>query len=331
MVLYKGKIIKENIMSEVLNNVKLEKLNYLKISNEVANAIKNNIPVVALESTIISHGMPYPQNMETALECENIIRNNGAVPATIAIIKGVMCVGLSKDEIEYIAKEGKNVYKTSRRDLPLVISKHLNGATTVATTMYIASLAGIKVFATGGIGGVHRGAEISMDISADLEELAMTDVAVVCAGAKAILDLEKTLEYLETKGVPVIGYQTNKLPAFYTRTSKYNVNYRLDSPKEIADMLNAKWAIGLKGGVLITNPIPEEYSMPEDKINKAIDEAIIRMNREGIKGKDQTPYLLKTIVELTEGKSLEANIKLVFNNCALASQIAKEYCNNDKK
>ena len=298
---------------------------YLKISEEVKKALENNLPVVALESTIISHGMPYPKNAETALKCEEIIRENGAVPATIAIIKGVLCVGLSREEIEYVAKEGHNVVKVSRRDIPVVVANKLDGATTVAATMYIASLAGVKVFATGGIGGVHRGAEVSMDISADLDELGATSVAVVCAGAKAILDLEKTLEYLETKGVPVIGYGTEMLPAFYTRTSAYKVNYRMDTPLEIAKTLKVKWDLGLDGGVLITNPIPEEYSLDESIMNEAIDKAIFLMNEQGIKGKDQTPFLLKTIVELTGGNSLESNIKLVFNNCKLAALIAKEY------
>lgn len=300
---------------------------YLKVSPEVKEALENNKPVVALESTIISHGMPYPKNAETALECEKIIRDAGAVPATIAIIKGVLCVGLSREEIEYVAKEGKNVIKVSRRDIPVVVANKLDGATTVAATMYIASLAGVKVFATGGIGGVHRGAEVSMDISADLDELGSTSVAVVCAGAKAILDLEKTLEYLETKGVPVIGYGTEMLPAFYTRTSAYKVNYRMDTPLEIAKTLKVKWDLGLNGGVLITNPIPEEYSLDENVMNEAIDKAINMMNAQGIKGKDQTPFLLKTIVELTGGNSLESNIKLVFNNCKLAAEIAKEYSN----
>lgn len=297
---------------------------YLKISNEVSKALEDNKPVVALESTIISHGMPYPQNKETALSCEQIIREQGAVPATIAIINGQMIVGLSEDEIDYIARCGKDVVKTSRRDLPIIISKGLTGATTVSTTMYIASLAGVKVFATGGIGGVHRGVEETMDISADLEELAVTPVCVVCAGAKAILDLPRTLEYLETKGVPVIGYQTDYLPAFYTRTSEYKLNYRLDTPKEISDMLRVKWEIGLGGGVLVTNPIPEQYSLDEKVMNEAIENAIKSMNEQGIKGKETTPYLLKTIVELTKGESLKSNIQLVFNNCKLAANIAKE-------
>ena len=297
---------------------------YLEISDEVFEALQNNKPVVCLESTIISHGMPYPQNVETALQCEQIIRNNGCVPATIAIIKGICKVGLSKDEIDYLGRMGSKVVKTSRRDIPVIVSKKLDGATTVSATMYIASLANVKVFATGGIGGVHRGAETTMDISADLEELAMTNVCVVCAGAKSILDLGLTLEYLETKGVPVIGYKTDCLPAFYTSKSEFNVNYRMDSPKEIADMINTKSALNLKGGVLVTNPIPQEYEMDPVVINKAIDEAIEEMNKLNIKGKETTPYLLAKIKEITKGDSLASNIKLVFNNCLLASLIAKE-------
>ena len=297
---------------------------YLIIKEEVKHALENNIPVVALESTIISHGMPYPDNYHTALACEKIIRDNGAIPATIACINGYMHVGLTEEEIEYLAKKGKEVVKTSRRDLPVVIAKKLDGATTVATTMLIASLAGVKVFATGGIGGVHRGVEETMDISADLEELAQTNVAVVCAGAKAILDLPRTLEYLETKGVLVVGYQTDYLPAFYTRTSEYKLEYRMDTPKEIAESLYAKDALGLKGGMLITNPIPQEYSLDEKVMNNAIEQAIKEMNDLHIIGKATTPFLLKRITELTGGESLASNIKLVFNNCLLASQIAKE-------
>ena len=298
---------------------------YILISPEVQAALENNRPVVALESTIISHGMPYPQNKETAIACEQIIRDQGVTPATIAIIKGKLCIGLTEDQIEYIAKAGKDVIKTSRRDIPIIVSKEYDGATTVSATMFIASLVGIKIFATGGIGGVHRGAELSMDISADLDEFAKTNVAVVCAGAKAILDLEKTLEYLETKGVPVIGYQTKILPAFYTRTSPYRVDYQLDTPCEIAKMLKTKWSLGLDGGVIIANPIEEQYSLDETLMNKAIDEAISKMNELGIKGKETTPYLLATIKEITGGESLASNIKLVFNNCLLASKIAKEY------
>ena len=298
--------------------------NYLEINSEVLEALNTGKPVVCLESTIISHGMPYPQNVETALACEKIIRDNGCIPATIAIIKGVCKVGLTKDEIDYLGKAGLNVTKTSRRDIPVVVSKKLDGATTVSATMFIASLAGVKIFATGGIGGVHRGAETTMDISADLEELAMTNVNVVCAGAKSILDLGLTLEYLETKGVPVIGYKTDCLPAFYTSKSDFSVNYRMDTPKEIADMINAKSDLGLNGGVLITNPIPTEYEMDKDVINKAIDEAIVEMEKLGIKGKETTPYLLAKIKDITAGKSLASNIQLVFNNCRLASLIAKE-------
>lgn len=298
---------------------------YLIINPEVEQAIKNNKPVVALESTIISHGMPYPKNLETALECEKIIRDAGAVPATIAIIDGKMVVGLTKEEIERIAEEGSKVIKTSRRDLPIVISSNSLGATTVSTTMYIASLAKIHFFATGGIGGVHRGVNETMDISADLEELARTDVCVVCAGAKAILDLPRTMEYLETKGVPVIGYQTDYLPAFYTRKSDCKLNYRMDTPKEIGEMLKVKWDIGLNGGVLVTNPISEQDSLDETIMNEAIEKAISQMNKLGITGKETTPYLLKQIVELTNGKSLESNIALVYNNCRLASQIAIAY------
>ena len=299
--------------------------NYIKISKEVQNAIDNNLPIVALESTIISHGMPYPKNLHTALECEQIVRDNGCVPATIAIIKGKLCVGLEKEDLEYLAYTGLKVTKVSRRDIPVIVAKGADGATTVSATMYIASLAGIKIFATGGIGGVHRGAEVSMDISADLDEFAKTNVTVVCAGAKAILDLPKTLEYLETKGVPVIGYQTKTLPAFYTRKSDYSVDYQMDTPEEIAKMMKTKWDLGLNGGVLVTNPIPEEYSLDEEVMNKAIDEAIESANNEGISGKEITPYLLDKIQKITSGTSLESNIKLVHNNCKLASLICKAY------
>ena len=298
---------------------------YIKISKEVQNALDNNLPIVALESTIISHGMPYPKNLQTALECEQIVRENGCVPATIAIIKGKLCIGLEKEDLEYLAYTGLKVTKASRRDIPVVVAKGIDGATTVSATMYIASLVGIKVFATGGIGGVHRGAEHSMDISADLDEFAKTSVAVVCAGAKAILDLPKTLEYLETKGVPVLGYQTEILPAFYTRKSNCFVDYKMDTPIEIAKMLKTKWDLGLDGGVLITNPIPEEYSLDEQVMNKAIDEAIESANKEGISGKNITPYLLDKIQKITDGSSLESNIKLVHNNCKLASLICKAY------
>lgn len=302
----------------------MEKNQYLDIAPEVAAALSQNRPVVALESTIISHGMPYPQNVETALKVEQIIRENGAVPATIAIIGGRLKAGLSKDEIEYLGKTGYDVPKVSRRDLPVIVAKEMDGATTVATTMIIASLAGIRIFATGGIGGVHRGAETTMDISADLEELAMTPVMVICAGAKSILDLGLTLEYLETKGVPVIGYGTKELPAFYTRTSGFGVDYELDTPLELAKAFHVKQKVGLKGGMLVTNPIPEEYSMDPDVINKAIDEAIAQSRKEGIHGKDTTPFLLAKVKEITGGDSLDSNIQLVFNNAKLAAKTAVE-------
>ncbi len=295
---------------------------YLDVSPEVSEAVRNKKPVVALESTIISHGMPYPQNVETALAVEKIIRDNGAVPATIAIIKGRLKAGLNKDEIEYLGKTGQAVTKVSRRDLPLIVAKGLDGATTVATTMIIAAMAGIPIFATGGIGGVHRGAQQTFDISADLEELAMTPVTVVCAGAKAILDLPLTLEYLETKGVPVLGYQTDELAAFYSRHSGLKVDYQVDSPKELAEAIHVKRELGLQGGILVSNPIPEEYSMDPEVINKAIDQAVNEANEKGIHGKETTPFLLARIKDITGGDSLESNIKLVFNNAALAAKTA---------
>ena len=295
---------------------------YLEISPEVKAALAEGRPVVALESTIISHGMPYPQNVETAMNVEKIVRENGAVPATIAIIGGKLKAGLSAEEIEYLGKKGYDVTKASRRYLPVLVTRGEDGATTVATTMIIAAMAGIRVFATGGIGGVHRGAETTMDISADLEELAQTPVLVVCAGAKSILDLGLTLEYLETKGVPVIGYQTEELPAFYTRTSGFGVDYRLDTPGEVAAAFAAKLDMGLKGGMLVTNPIPEQYSMDPAVINKAIDEAVAEANAKGIKGKQTTPFLLAKIKDITGGDSLASNIRLVYNNAALAAQVA---------
>ena len=296
---------------------------YLEISEEVKHALENNIPVVALESTIISHGMPYPQNVETALKVESIVRENGAIPATTAIINGKLKAGLSRDEIELLGREGEKVAKVSRRDIPYIVSHKLNGASTVATTMIIASLAGIKIFATGGVGGVHRGAENTMDISADLMELANTDVAVICAGAKSILDLGLTLEYLETNGVPVLGYKTKELPAFYTRKSGFNLDYEINSPEEFAHILKTKWDLGLKGGVVIANPIPEEFSMDYEEITKAINEAIEESEKLGIKGKDSTPFLLDKIQKITRGNSLKANIELVFNNAKLAAEISK--------
>ncbi|MER2143752.1 MAG: pseudouridine-5'-phosphate glycosidase [Eubacteriales bacterium] len=296
--------------------------NYLEISPEVQAALAEGKPVVALESTIISHGMPYPQNVETAMNVEQIVRQNGAVPATIAIIGGKLKAGLSADEIEYLGKKGYAVTKASRRDLPVLVARGEDGATTVATTMIIAAMAGIKVFATGGIGGVHRGAEVTMDISADLEELARTPVLVVCAGAKSILDLGLTLEYLETKGVPVIGYGTEELPAFYTRKSGFGVDYRLDTPEEVAAAFRAKLEMDLGGGMLVTNPIPEQYSMDPDVINKAIDEAVAEANAQGIRGKQTTPFLLAKIKDITGGDSLASNIRLVYNNAALAAKVA---------
>lgn len=297
----------------------------IRLGKHIEEAIKNNLPIVALESTIISHGMPYPENVETAILCEQMVRDNGAVPATIAIIEGEAVVGLSLEEIEHIGKLGEQVVKVSRRDIPYVMAKKLNGATTVSATMILANMANIHVFATGGIGGVHKKAEVTMDISTDLDELSRTNVCVVCAGAKAILDLEKTLEYLETKGVLVLGYQTNKLPAFYTKTSPYDVNYRVDNPKEIAEVLKKKWDMGIDGGVLVTNPIPDEFSLDEEVMNKAIDDALIEMDKLGITGKKVTPFLLSKIKDITGGESLKSNIKLVLNNCKLASLIACEY------
>ena len=297
---------------------------YLDIAPEVAAALAEGKPVVALESTIISHGMPYPQNVETALAVEKIVRENGAVPATIAIIGGRLKAGLSPEEIEYFGKKGPEIAKASRRDLPVLIAKGQDGACTVTTTMMIAAMAGISVFATGGIGGVHRGAETTMDISADLEELGQTPVMVICAGAKSILDLGLTLEYLETKGVPVIGYGTDELPAFYTRKSGFGVDYRLDTPAELAAAFHAQREMGLKGGMLVTNPIPEEYSMDADVINAAIDQAVAECKAQGIHGKATTPFLLARIKDITGGDSLDSNIQLVFNNARVAAKTAAE-------
>ena len=297
----------------------------MKINPEVKKALEENRPVVALESTIISHGMPYPKNVETALKVEQTIREHGAVPATIGIIDGEPIIGMTPDEIEQFGKR-KGVLKVSRRDLPVVYAKKLWGATTVATTMILANQAGIEVFVTGGIGGVHRGATETMDISADLQELAKTNVTVVCAGAKAILDLPLTLEYLETMGVPVLGFKTEELPAFYNSHSGLKVDYKVESAEEMAKIIKAKRDNGLVGGILLTNPIPEQYEMDKAVIDKAIATALDSMEKEGIKGKECTPYLLKTITELTGGDSLESNIKLVLNNAAVGSEVAKEYC-----
>lgn len=296
----------------------------IKVAEEVKKALADGKAVVALESTIISHGMPYPQNVETALRVEEEVRKNGAVPATIAIIDGVPTVGCNRDEIEKLGKAGHTVTKVSRRDIPIVIAKGLNGATTVASTMIFAEKAGVKIFATGGIGGVHRGAEKTMDISADLDELSKTNVTVVCAGAKSILDLNLTMEYLETKGVAVIGYGTDELPAFFTRESGIKVGYRMDTPKEIAKSMKAKEDMGLEGGMLVTNPIPEEYSMDVEVIGEAIDKAVKEAEDLGVKGKDITPFLLDKIQKITGGDSLASNIQLVLNNARLASQIAVE-------
>ena len=301
---------------------------YLDINPEVAEALANGKPVVALESTIISHGMPYPQNVETAITVQNIIRENGAVPATIGIIGGRLKAGMTNEEIEYFGKKGAQIAKASRRDLAVLCARKEDGATTVATTMIIANMAGIKIFATGGIGGVHRGAEVTMDISADLEELAQTPVMVICAGAKSILDLGLTLEYLETHGVPVLGYGTKELPAFFTRKSGFSVDYRMDTPEELAAAFKTQADMGLKGGMLVANPIPEEYSMDETVINKAIEDAVEEAKTLGITGKETTPFLLAKIKEITGGSSLESNIQLVFNNVRLAAKIAKAYCEN---
>ena len=299
---------------------------YLDINPEVAEALAAGKPVVALESTIISHGMPYPQNVQTALAVEQIIRDNGAVPATIAIIGGRLKAGLSPEEIEYFGKKGLGITKASRRDLAVICARGMDGATTVTTTMIIAHMAGIKIFATGGIGGVHRGAETTMDISADLEELGQTPVMVVCAGAKSILDLGLTLEYLETKGVPVIGFGTKELPAFYTRQSGFGVDYRIDTVQELAAAFKAQNDLGFQAGMLVANPIPEAYAMPLETITAAIDQAIAESVEQGIKGKETTPFLLARVAELTGGNSLASNIQLVYNNAKVAAQTAVEYC-----
>jgi pseudouridine-5'-phosphate glycosidase len=298
--------------------------NYLDIHPEVEIAINEKLPIVALESSIISHGMPYPNNVETALMVEETVRVNNAIPATIAIIKGRLKVGLTKEEIELLATNDE-VRKISRRDLAVAVSQKLSGSTTVASTMIIANLAKIAVFATGGIGGVHRDAEKTFDISADLEELSKTNVCVVCAGAKAILDIGLTLEYLETKGVPVIGYKTSELPAFYSSISGFNVDYRIETASDIAEILKTKWNLSIKGGVLVTNPIPKTFELESVMMNEAINEAIIEADKEKIAGKEITPYLLSKVNEITQGKSLNANIKLIQNNAALAAKISLHY------
>lgn len=297
---------------------------YLDIAPEVQRALDAGQPVVALESTIISHGMPYPQNVATALQVEQEVRNHGAVPATVAIVGGRLKAGLSPAEIESLGKSGRDVVKVSRRDVPFIVAAGATGATTVASTMIIAAMAGIRLFATGGIGGVHRGAQQSFDVSADLQELAQTPVAVVCAGAKSILDLRLTLEYLETHGVPVVGYQTNALPAFFTRDSAFSVDYRLDTPQEVARALHVKWAMSLKGGMVIANPIPEAYAMPRAAIDAAIEQALAEAQAQNIGGKESTPFLLARVCDITGGDSLAANIQLVLNNARLAAAVGIE-------
>lgn len=301
-------------------------MDVFRVNPEVSKALAENRPVIALESTIISHGMPYPQNVETALNVEKVVREHGGVPATIGIIDGVGVVGMTSEEIEEFGKRGMSIPKVSRRDLPIIRASKSWGATTVATTMIFAAMAGVKFFVTGGIGGVHRGAENTFDISADLEELGRTDVTVICAGAKAILDLPKTLEVLETKGVPALGFQTSELPAFYTRTSGLKVDYAIRDYEDGARIVRAKHEMGLSGGILITNPIPEKYSIPAEKINTVIEKAIAEMDERGIKGKECTPFLLAKIAEITGGESLASNIQLVYNNAAVGTEIAKAYC-----
>jgi pseudouridine-5'-phosphate glycosidase len=305
------------------------KLNdYLDFHPDVENALKNNLPIVALESTIISHGMPYPKNIETALMVEETVRSNNAVPATIAIIKGRLKIGLTEKEIEFLATNDE-IKKISRRDLAVAVSQKLSGSTTVASTMIIANLANIAVFATGGIGGVHRGAETTLDISADLDELSRTNVCVVCAGVKSILNIGLTLEYLETKGVPIIGYKTSEMPAFYSTKSGFNVDYRIDAADDIADILKTKWDLSINGGVLVTNPIPVADELELSVMNEAINQAIIEADNEKITGKKITPYLLSKVNEITKGKSLNANIKLIKNNANLAAKIAVHFAKKD--
>lgn len=304
----------------MISNEMLKK--YVEYSDEVKKAMEEGKPVVALESTIISHGMPYPQNIETAKACEEIIRENGAVPATTAIIGGKIKIGLSDEELEFMATS-KDIIKASRRDFAYIVSQGLNGATTVASTIIASRLAGIKIFVTGGLGGVHRHAEVTFDISRDLEELASNDIMIVCAGCKSILDIGLTLEYLETKGVPVFGYQTDYMPAFFTRKSEFKVDYNIKNPKEAAEAAKAQWELGLQGGILLTNPIPESDSMDEEKINTAIEKALVEAEEKGIHGKETTPFLLSKVLEVTEGKSLEANIALVKNNARLGAEVAK--------
>jgi pseudouridine-5'-phosphate glycosidase len=301
------------------------KFDHLDVHADVQSALDEGRPVVALESTIISHGMPFPKNLETAMQVEAMVRQHGATPATIAILGGRLKVGLDESEIEHLGRSGPNVIKTSRRDIPFIVARGQDGATTVASTMIIAAMAGIRVMATGGIGGVHRGVEQTMDVSADLEELSQNNIAVVCAGIKSVLDIGRTLEYLETVGVPVVGYQTDILPAFYARESAYAVDYRMDDPADIAVALLAKKAIGLHGAILVTNPVPEEHALAPVEIDRIIEDAIDDMNARGVTGKETTPFLLARIAEKTEGRSLHANIELVLNNARLAAEIAVQY------
>ena len=298
----------------------------LDIHPAVAEALDQDRPVVALESTIISHGMPYPRNVETALQVEEKVRAEGATPASIAILKGRLKVGLEQSELEYLGRTGTAVTKTSRRDIPFIVSQQQDGATTVAATILIAAMAGIRVMATGGIGGVHRGVEETMDVSADLDELARNTMAVVCAGIKSVLDVGRTMEHLETVGVPVVGFQTNSVPAFYARNSEFAVDYRLDDALEVAATLRSKVSLGLDGAILVTNPVPEEHALEASAVNRLIDEAITAMNAAGVTGKETTPYLLARVAELSAGKSLDANIALVINNARVAAQIACAYC-----
>lgn len=303
--------------------------NYIQFSKEVEKAKQEDKAIVALESTIISHGMPYPQNVEMAKKVEQIVRDNGGVPATIAIINGEIKIGLNDEELELLAS-AEDVAKVSRRDIAEILATKKIGATTVASTMICAQLADIKFFVTGGIGGVHKGAEHTMDISADLDELSKTKVAVICAGAKSILDLDKTLEYLETKGVPVVGYHTDELPAFFTRESGLKLNTRIDDVKTIAQLAEVQWDLGLDSGIVIANPVPEEYQLDSSFINGIIDKAVAKAEKEGVHGKDSTPFLLGEIVKQSDGKSLETNIKLVEHNAKIGTQIAVEYSNLSK-
>ncbi|MDD3400231.1 MAG: pseudouridine-5'-phosphate glycosidase [Eubacteriales bacterium] len=300
---------------------------HIKVSEQVQQALADNRPVVALESTIIAHGMPYPQNVETSKNVESIIRKNGAVPATIGIIGGEIIVGLNEEEIEYMGKNGRTtVGKASRRDIAAMVANKLDGATTCAATSLIADMAGIDVFCTGGLGGVHRGAEHTFDISADLDELGMTRTMIVCAGAKAILDLPKTLEYLETKGVTTIGYGTRTLPAFFSSESAYHVDYRMDTEKQIAETFHVQKELGIQTGMLVCVPIPKEYEIKSEEINPVIEKAVEDAEHDGVTGKDSTPYVLARVKELTEGRSLAANIKLVYHNAEVAAKIAVELC-----